>query len=1021
MSTYNSKMKQSRGKAYNQLIATKILDLLEKLKSEQSENSSRRWVWELLQNAKDVSNDNNIQIEIDFDTEAGTIEFKHNGKPFTTDNITFLIEQVSSKDRESEEGTKLKTTGKFGTGFLTTHLLSEKVEIEGVMKEEEEPYKKFNILLDRSGETIDEIIDSVNTSLASLDGIDLEESYDEYSEDDFNTVFRYNLDENGIKVAERGLNDLHISLCYSLVFLPEIKSINVNDDIQYELSQDYSELGDNIRIYSVKTSELWFDSETFIAVLNNNDTSIAMEIEYKEDRVFLKEFDSLLPKIFCDFPLIGTEDFSFPVVINSPLFNPNEPRDGVPLTDRTSGKINENKLIMKEAVELYYTFLDFASKENWGNIHLLAKIPGYKEKEWISKEWFRKEVIKPLRTKLLSTPIIDTENGKRISIVHENGDPNVWFPSSPNVELRIKIWDLTNMWIPMMLPRKADVDIWYDLIWSDCKKLTVGVITDSIHNKNELSNIGKMLVEGIDPVNWLNNYYQLLNLDQDCLDDVINDKFSVIPNQKGVFKKRSELRIDKNIEEELKNVMEILDVDTRDYLKYRKAYTGEIKYLVKNQEEIVDEMNKLLKEGEETSLACDYLVTLFSDEEDFPEKREEIYQFCKILFPDDINEKRKINNWSEDIWDEADKKEIYWLVNKIADSKEVIGLTELLNLENISQTFDWLNNFITFLIDNNYEHLLNQKKNPILPNQNGDFLIKDNLFLDDGEMDETLKDVSAGLGFDFREELLDCSIYLELSENRTKNNTLVAEEIIRLIVPKINEYPRADKTKQILSKLYLWFTENRIKAKELFGDHYENRHRLCDDDEIAKNIQKAEKLSEIMEEFGIDDISSLRQALVNNQTADIFNQREQITQETLVSLGVTSVEELEEALKDKEIAAHFTHTSTPTIEMFQYVQGLISRAKTNIIAHLKNHPDYDCTNLEELSTTVIGGITKKGLQIHVVVRPSDNKEVIVYYSSEKDTLDYANAELWIDNDIDAPMHLTLGKILKTTGINRIPV
>lgn len=102
---------------------------------------------------------------------------------------------------------------KFGTGFLTTHLLSEKVEIEGVMKEEEEPYKKINILLHRSGETINEIIDS-------------DESYDEYSADDFNTVFRYNLDENGVKVAERGLNDLHISLCYSLVFLPEIKRLN---------------------------------------------------------------------------------------------------------------------------------------------------------------------------------------------------------------------------------------------------------------------------------------------------------------------------------------------------------------------------------------------------------------------------------------------------------------------------------------------------------------------------------------------------------------------------------------------------------------------------------------------------------------------------------------------------------------------------------------------------------------------------------------------------------------------------
>jgi hypothetical protein len=36
---------------------------------------------------------------------------------------------------------------------------------------------------------------------------------------------------------------------------------------------------------------------------------------------------------------------------------------------------------------------------------------------------------------------------------------------------------------------------------------------------------------------------------------------------------------------------------------------------------------------------------------------------------------------------------------------------------------------------------------------------------------------------------------------------------------------------------------------------------------------------------------------------------------------------------------------------------------------------------------VIGGIKKDGLPIYIVVRPSDNGEVIIYYSSEKDALE----------------------------------
>lgn len=35
---------------------------------------------------------------------------------------------ISTKDRTKEEDGKRKTTGKFGTGFLTTHLLSEIVK-----------------------------------------------------------------------------------------------------------------------------------------------------------------------------------------------------------------------------------------------------------------------------------------------------------------------------------------------------------------------------------------------------------------------------------------------------------------------------------------------------------------------------------------------------------------------------------------------------------------------------------------------------------------------------------------------------------------------------------------------------------------------------------------------------------------------------------------------------------------------------------------------------------------------------
>jgi HSP90 family molecular chaperone len=65
------------------------------------------------------------------------------------DDLVFLIEQVSTKERKTKDNDP-KTTGKFGTGFITTHLLSTKVDVEGVYHNiKENTYQKFNLLLDR--------------------------------------------------------------------------------------------------------------------------------------------------------------------------------------------------------------------------------------------------------------------------------------------------------------------------------------------------------------------------------------------------------------------------------------------------------------------------------------------------------------------------------------------------------------------------------------------------------------------------------------------------------------------------------------------------------------------------------------------------------------------------------------------------------------------------------------------------------------------------------------------------------
>ena len=88
---YLKYIEESKQKVYNQTVATKIMDLVQKLRLSSNEHDQRRWIWELIQNAKDVAFENHpVSICVDLiENEDNEVIFRHNGKPFSIDNITF--------------------------------------------------------------------------------------------------------------------------------------------------------------------------------------------------------------------------------------------------------------------------------------------------------------------------------------------------------------------------------------------------------------------------------------------------------------------------------------------------------------------------------------------------------------------------------------------------------------------------------------------------------------------------------------------------------------------------------------------------------------------------------------------------------------------------------------------------------------------------------------------------------------------------------------------------------------------
>jgi MarR-like DNA-binding transcriptional regulator SgrR of sgrS sRNA len=111
---------QDQEETAQKAISEKIFTLMQNIRNGASDDGyQRRWVWELLQNAVDTTNNEYpIKIEIVIDDINKNLHFKHNGKPFKLNNLTHLIKQLSTKPRVNNSNESIKTIGKFGTGSI---------------------------------------------------------------------------------------------------------------------------------------------------------------------------------------------------------------------------------------------------------------------------------------------------------------------------------------------------------------------------------------------------------------------------------------------------------------------------------------------------------------------------------------------------------------------------------------------------------------------------------------------------------------------------------------------------------------------------------------------------------------------------------------------------------------------------------------------------------------------------------------------------------------------------------------
>ena len=531
-------------------IAQRIRNRLQQLENA-SEKEKLRWIWELLQNAVDSANGKPVDIEVII--EENHLEFKHNGGVFTPRNVTNLVHQISSK-----EGTE--NIGRFGTGFLTTHTLSKIVNVDGVfiptdnINEEQTEYSHFSLKLNRTGRNEEELVEGIANAWDTYQSDKLETI-----EKPFWTSFKY-LEPN-LDIAKNTINDFETYVCYSLAFVKEINSITIinkieNENISIKLTKQ-EKINELIEIlYFEKARNTTIEKIKLFHIRNEN-ISLAIEIKETNNKTFILPIKKNIPKLFCAYPLIGSEEFYFPFIINSIKFNPTQEREGLYLKGETTQSL-PNKNLLIESVELYKTATNYITEQKWKDLFLIAKNDIPPNSDEFDTNWYINNIQKSIREHLLTIPVVEMEDGN-YSYLYKEKSPKAVFPYATLPEIREKIWDFIYALFKNESPKKAHIHNWYNIIWDASFKLNLTILTSNISRWKNITKLAEQLKK--DEKNtliWLNDFVKFI----DGNNTNLLDKYAILPNQDKNFRKKEELYGDDGkVPSQLKDILKDLGTD----------------------------------------------------------------------------------------------------------------------------------------------------------------------------------------------------------------------------------------------------------------------------------------------------------------------------------------------------------------------------------------------------------------------------------------------------------------------------
>lgn len=531
-----------------------------------------RWPFELLQNAVDAGpRSGRSHVTVAVTCDATKVVFEHDGDPFEFDELAALLSGGSSKDYESEE-----TTGRFGTGFLVTHVLAESVRLWGLLSVGQRGLESFELTLDRGGDE-EAILRDIQASSSAISAAK--------PVSDIRTlqtaVFEYQYSANGIAGAvDAGLCELRRALPYLYVTRPALGRVEIQDTAgeteTWSPSDDLNQVSINGGF--VATRAITVDAKQrrklqvhrFVAAPKGSASAIVL-VERTPRGLRVCRPDQDAPRVFRDYPLRSSGFLPVNFVLNG-KFEVQQERNALLMSDAI------DKPLLQDALSAGVVGVRYAIEQKWEGAHWLAEAKppstGFRTESSEETRWWTDQ-LRDFAERLSIAALVQCENEMLPAVsasVVEHATfvvPRLLRGSAESETTFERLLPLVAAASRLRPPIRSLAPDWTKIAegWSSLGvELELTCVADVAKSvRGSAKTVSELNVNGVvDVQQWLAEFIDVVGECWSARDGIDESALEgLMPDQSGRLRSPGELKRDNGVSETLKDICADLELEVR--------------------------------------------------------------------------------------------------------------------------------------------------------------------------------------------------------------------------------------------------------------------------------------------------------------------------------------------------------------------------------------------------------------------------------------------------------------------------